>query len=112
MKVVIDSNVLLNAIYPQSKNYWILQALQQQQLTLCVTTDILDEYAEVFEDYYDVETANLFLSAIEILPNILYIIGTTSGSLFLPILMMKNLLTVLLLPARSIWLPMIGILIL
>ncbi|HRI62438.1 MAG TPA: putative toxin-antitoxin system toxin component, PIN family [Saprospiraceae bacterium] len=73
MKVVIDSNVLLNAIYPRSKNYWIRKALEGQQITLCVTTDILDEYAEVFADYYDAITAELFLSALEILPNILYI---------------------------------------
>ncbi|MEO6758096.1 MAG: putative toxin-antitoxin system toxin component, PIN family [Saprospiraceae bacterium] len=73
MKVVIDTNVLLNAIYPRSKNYWMRQALQRQQLTICVTTDILDEYAEVFEKYYDFQTANLFLSAIEILPNVSYI---------------------------------------
>ncbi len=73
MKVVIDTNVLLATIYPGSKNYWIRQALQRQQLTLCVTTDILDEYAEILEDYYDAETADLFLSALEILPNILYI---------------------------------------
>jgi len=73
MKVVIDSNVLLNAVYPRSKNYWMRQALERQQLTLCVTTDILDEYSEVFADYYDAYTAELFLSALEILPNILYI---------------------------------------
>lgn len=73
MKVVIDSNVLLNAIYTRSKNYWIRLALERQQVTLCVTTDILDEYIEVFAGYYDSYTAELFLSAIEILPNIEFV---------------------------------------
>ena len=73
MKVVIDTNVLLSAIYPKSNNYWIRQALQKQQLTLCVTTDILDEYVEILEKFYDVGSANLLLSALEILPNIIYI---------------------------------------
>jgi len=73
MKVVIDTNIILNAIYPGSKNYWIRKALEFQQLELCITTDILDEYAEIIERFFDKETANLFLSALEILPNITHI---------------------------------------
>ncbi len=73
MKVVIDTNVLLSAIFKHSKNYWIRQALEQQTITLRVTTDILAEYFEVFADYYDPETSNLFLSAIDILPNIIHV---------------------------------------
>lgn len=30
MKVVIDTNVLLNAIYPGSKNYWIRLTLMMR----------------------------------------------------------------------------------
>lgn len=73
MKVVIDTNVLLSAIYRRSKNYWIRLAIEQQQIILCTTTDILDEYAEVIGGYYDATTSDIFLSALEILPNILYI---------------------------------------
>lgn len=68
MKVVIDTNVILTAIYPGSKNYWIRKALEQQEITLCVTTDILDEYAEIIADFYNPETSNLFFSALELLP--------------------------------------------
>ncbi len=49
MKVVIDTNVLLNVIFEGSKNHWIQKALEQGELTLCVSTDILDEYAEILE---------------------------------------------------------------
>lgn len=73
MKVVVDTNVLLTAVYWRSKNYWIRQALEREQITLCVTTDILDEYTEVFANFYDTYTAELFLSTLEILPNVLYI---------------------------------------
>jgi putative PIN family toxin of toxin-antitoxin system len=73
MKVVIDTNIILNAVYRRSKNYWIRRALENGQLTLCVTTDILDEYSEVLASYYDSETAELFLSALEILPNLEFI---------------------------------------
>lgn len=69
MKVVIDTNVILNAIYPNSKNYWIRQAIQNRQIDLCVTTDILDEYAEIIENFFDPLTAELFLNALKILPN-------------------------------------------
>jgi uncharacterized protein len=73
MKVVIDTNVMLSAIFRGSKNYWIRQALEREQITLCITTDLLDEYAEVFADYYSPATSDLFLSALELLPNILHI---------------------------------------
>ncbi len=73
MKLVIDTNIILNAIYPGSKNYWIRKALELQQIDLCITTDILDEYAEIIERFFDEETANLFLSALEILPNIIHV---------------------------------------
>ncbi len=73
MKVVIDTNILLSAIFKHSKNYWIRKALEQQKITLGVTTDILAEYSELFADYYDPETSNLFLSALEILPNIIHV---------------------------------------
>ena len=70
MKVVVDTNIILNAVYRRSKNHWIRRALEKGQITLCVTTDILDEYSEVLTSYYDGETAELFLSALEILPNL------------------------------------------
>jgi uncharacterized protein len=73
MRVVIDTNVLLNAVYKHSKNYWIRQALESGALTLCVTTDILDEYSEVLAGFYDSETAELFLSALELLPNLHFV---------------------------------------
>ncbi|MEM6319479.1 MAG: putative toxin-antitoxin system toxin component, PIN family [Bacteroidota bacterium] len=69
----MDTNIIVNAIYPGSKNYWIRKALEFQQIELCITTDILDEYAEIIERFFDGETADLFLSALEILPNIIYI---------------------------------------
>ncbi len=73
MKVVIDTNVLLTTVFPNSKNHWIQNALVSGELTLCVTTDILDEYAEIFERFYDAKTAELLFSVLEILPNILQI---------------------------------------
>lgn len=73
VKVVIDTNVLLNAVFPKSKNYWIWEALLNRQIQLYVTTDILNEYEEIFADFYDEATAKLFLDTLEILPNLYFI---------------------------------------
>lgn len=51
MKIVLDTNVLINSFLRKSKNYWIWKALEAEQLTLCVTTDILLEYEEIIGRY-------------------------------------------------------------
>ncbi|GAB4042462.1 putative toxin-antitoxin system toxin component, PIN family [Spirosoma litoris] len=49
MRVVIDTNLLLSCISPKSASHWLYQAIFSGQFTLCVTTDILDEYDEIIE---------------------------------------------------------------
>ncbi len=49
MKVVIDTNLFLSAISPKSTSHWLYQAIFSGQFTLCVTTDILEEYDEIIE---------------------------------------------------------------
>ena len=50
MKVVIDTNVMLSAFSRKSKSNWIFLSLVNAKLELCVTTEILFEYAEIFEE--------------------------------------------------------------
>jgi uncharacterized protein len=69
MKVVLDTNVLLVAISPRSADYWLFEALLQGDLTLCVTTDILDEYAEIIEQQMNAEIAEMTLDLLLALPN-------------------------------------------
>ena len=74
MKIVLDTNVLVNSFLKKSKNYWIWKALEAQQLTLCVTTDILLEYEEIItRRYNDALIATFVLDALQIMPNIIYI---------------------------------------
>ncbi len=74
IKVVIDTNVLINSFLKRSKNYWIWKALESQQLTLCVTTDILLEYEEIIiKRFGDALLATFVLDALQIMPNIIYI---------------------------------------
>jgi putative PIN family toxin of toxin-antitoxin system len=48
-KIVLDTNVLLVSISSKSKYHWIFEAFRNDLFTLCVTTDILEEYAEIIE---------------------------------------------------------------
>jgi uncharacterized protein len=65
MKIVLDTNVLLQAISRRTTHFWIWEAIQNQQLTLCVTTDILDEYHEqIFNFYKSHQLAEHVLDAI------------------------------------------------
>ncbi len=70
MKVVIDTNVLLVCISKRSKLHWIWESLINELFTLCVTTDILAEYAEIIEQHMGFEAAEDTLSTIENLPNV------------------------------------------
>lgn len=47
MRVVVDTNVLWVSISRRSQSNWIFKAILEGTLTLCVTTDILEEYAEI-----------------------------------------------------------------
>ena len=74
MKIVLDTNVLVNSFLKKSKNYWIWKALEAQQLILCVTTDILLEYEEIItKRYNDALLATFVLDALQLLPNLIYI---------------------------------------
>jgi uncharacterized protein len=70
VKIVIDTNVMLVCITQKSSLHWIWQALVTQRFTLCVTTDILDEYAEIIEQQMGFKAAESALSTIENLPNV------------------------------------------
>ena len=74
MKIVLDTNVLVNSFLKKSKNYWIWKALEAEQLTLCVTTDILLEYEEIITRLYkDPLLASFVLDALQLMPNVIYI---------------------------------------
>ena len=49
MRVVIDTNLLLSSISPKSSSHWLYEAIFAGRFTLCVTTDILEEYDEIIE---------------------------------------------------------------
>ena len=70
IRVVLDTNILVKAVAGRSKSGFVLDALFRQQYTLCVSTAVLLEYNEILTRIYDKEVADLTLSAILALPNV------------------------------------------
>lgn len=59
MRIVIDTNQLLTCFSAKSTTHWLWQAYKSKTFDLCVTTEILNEYAEIFELKYSFEAAEL-----------------------------------------------------
>ena len=72
-KVVIDTNVFLVSISSKSKYHWIFEALLNEEFFLCVTTEILDEYAEIIEQKMGYEAGETAMALILSLPNVIFI---------------------------------------
>ena len=70
MKIVLDTNVLLQAISSRSEHSWLLDALRSEDLTLCFTTDIILEYEEVLMRKRNKELAKLVFEIITLMPNV------------------------------------------
>ena len=67
---MLDTNVLLAALPEKSKTHAIFQSLLKGTFTLCVTTDILHEYEEVFQMRANRQVAVLALDLLDVLPNL------------------------------------------
>ena len=74
MKIVLDTNVLLVCISERSRLHWIFEALQNEWFTLCITTEILAEYAEIIEQEMGQIASESVLGLLENMPNIEHII--------------------------------------
>lgn len=72
-KIVLDTNVLLVSISKKSKLHWIFQNLLEEKYILCVTTDILAEYAEIIEQRMGKLASESALAVLENLNNIEFI---------------------------------------
>ncbi|MBK9461769.1 MAG: putative toxin-antitoxin system toxin component, PIN family [Sphingobacteriales bacterium] len=70
MLLVLDTNILLVSISPKSSYRWLFDAFLNGEFTICVTTDILLEYEEVFSQHMGEELAVTILQIIENAPNV------------------------------------------
>ena len=70
MKVILDTNILLTSISSNSDDHWIFLAMIRGEFELCVSTEILMEYAEILELHMGSEVAQLTLGTIISLPTV------------------------------------------
>lgn len=73
MKIVLDTNVLLVSLGKKSEFRVIFESFLQEDIILCVTTDILIEYEEIIADHLGSVIASNVLQLIENAPNVKWI---------------------------------------
>lgn len=72
-KIILDTNVFLVSISSKSKLHWIFKNLIEGKYILCLTTDILLEYAEIIEQKMSLLASENALNTLENLSNIEFI---------------------------------------
>ena len=70
MRIVLDTNCLVNVIMPGSHNNDIWQAFRASKYVLCVTNEILFEYHEILAKRYNSLIANTVLKELMETPNV------------------------------------------
>lgn len=71
MKIVLDTNCLLNIIFPQSYYRGVWDVFRKGGYTLCVTNEIISEYREIIERRTgNAVFADVVIRAILSVPNI------------------------------------------
>ena len=70
MKVVLDTNILLVSVSQKSPFHWIFAGLKRSDFVLCVTTEILSEYAEILERHMGHQVSENVMGVLENLPNV------------------------------------------
>ena len=73
MKVVLDTNVMLLIVSKRSPFRWIFDLFLAERFTLCVTTDILDEYAEIIGDHMGAQVVEDLMNTLEESENVEYV---------------------------------------
>jgi putative PIN family toxin of toxin-antitoxin system len=64
MKIVLDTNSLIQSVPRQSRYHIVWQALVKGEHVLCVSNEILEEYLEILQRLTDYETAELIVKTI------------------------------------------------
>ena len=73
MKVVIDTNLFWVSISRKSASHWLFESILNNDFTLCVTTEILNEYQEIIGQKLGENTADAVMEVLDNLPNIKYV---------------------------------------
>lgn len=61
MRIVLDTNCLIQSVSPRSRYYAVWESLVSGQNTLCVTNEIITEYLEILQRLTDYDTAEAII---------------------------------------------------
>ena len=64
MRIVLDTNCLIQSISPRSRYYAVWESLVGGQNTLCVSNEIIMEYLEILQRLTDYDTAETIIKTI------------------------------------------------
>jgi len=64
MKIVLDTNCLLPAIFDNSPYFWLWQEFCKGKFSLCCSNDILEEYEELLASFYSIEISESVINTI------------------------------------------------
>ena len=64
MRIVLDTNCLIQSISPRSRYYAVWESLVDGQNTLCVSNEIIMEYLEILQRLTDHDTAETVVKTI------------------------------------------------
>ena len=64
MRIVLDTNCLIQSISPRSRYYAVWVSLVDGENTLCVTNEINTEYLEILQRFTDYDTAETIIKTI------------------------------------------------
>ena len=55
MKIVLDTNCLLPAVFPRSMYHWVWESFRCGDFTICYSNEIIEEYEELLSSLYPPE---------------------------------------------------------
>ena len=64
MRIVLDTNCLIQSISPRSRYYAVWESLVDGRNTLCVSNEIIMEYLEILQRLTDYDTAETIIKTI------------------------------------------------
>ena len=64
MRIVLDTNCLIQVIPPRSPYHSVWVSFEKGENVLCISNEVLEEYAEILQRLIDTETADVVVSTI------------------------------------------------
>jgi len=74
MKIVLDTNCLLPAIFDNSPYSWLWEAFCESTFSLCCSTEMLEEYEELLASFYSIEISESVINTITNASNFIQVV--------------------------------------